>query len=85
MLACQELFALLFGAPVDEVAGVEGDTEEVGGDKSELRRADADNTDDGAIHGGHDPALPEFPANENGGEHGENAGKIIESNHVEHG
>ena len=75
---------MLLGTPVDEVAGVEGDAEEVGGDKSELRRADADDTDDGAIDGSHDPSLPEFPANENGGEHGENAGKIIESNHVEH-
>ena len=80
----QKLLALLFGAPVDEVAGVEGDAKKIGGDKTELGGAHADDTDDGAIDGGHDPALPEFPANENGGEHGENAGKIIESNHVEH-
>ena len=70
---------------MDEVAGVEGDAEKVGGNETELRGAEADDADDGAIEGSNDPALPEFPANENGGEHGENAGKIIESNHVEHG
>jgi hypothetical protein len=83
--ACYGLLVLLLGAPVDEVAGVEGDAEEVGGDKTELGGAEANDTDDGAIDGSNDPALPEFPANENGGEHGENAGKIIESNHVNHG
>jgi hypothetical protein len=75
---------LLFGAPVDEVAGIEGDAEKIGGDKTELGGPDTDDTDDGAIDGSHDPALPEFPANEYRGEHSENAGKIIESNHVEH-
>ena len=80
----QKLLALLFWAPVDEVASVEGNAEEIGGDKTELGGPNTNHTDDGAIDGGHDPALPEFPANENGGEHGENAGKIIESNHVEH-
>ena len=75
----------LFGAPVDEVAGVKGDAEKVGGNETELCSTDANDANDGAIKGSNDPALPEFPANENGGEHGENAGKIIESNHVEHG
>ena len=74
---------MLLGAPVDEVAGVEGDAEEVGGDEAELGGAEADDTDDGAIDGGHDPALPELLANEHGGEHGQNAGHIVESNHVE--
>ncbi len=74
---------MLFGEPVDEVAGVEGDTKDIGGDKSELGGADADDTDDGAIDGGHDPALPEFLANQQGGENGQNAGQIIKPNHVE--
>ena len=65
---------MLFGAPVDEVAGVEGDAEEIGGDESELGGADADDADDGAIDSGDDPALPEFLADEHGGEHGQDTG-----------
>jgi len=68
---------LLFGAPVDEVAGVEGDAKKIGGNKSELGGADADDTDDGAIDGGNDPALPELLANEHSGENGQNARQII--------
>ena len=49
---------LLFGAPVDEVAGVESDAEKVGGNESELRGLDADDANDGAVDGGNDPALP---------------------------
>ncbi len=78
-----KLLVLLFGEPVDEVAGVEGDAKEIGGNKSELGGADADDTDDGAIDGGYDPALPEFLANQQGGENGQNAGQIIKPNHVE--
>ncbi len=74
---------MVLGTPVDEVAGVEGDAEEVGGDESELGGADADDTDDGPIHGGYDPALPELLANEHGGENRQNAGQIIESNDVQ--
>ena len=65
---------LLFGAPVDEVAGVEGNAEKIGGDETELRGADANDADDGAINSGDDPALPEFLTNEHGGEHRQNAG-----------
>jgi hypothetical protein len=68
---------------VDEVAGVEGDTKEIGGDKTELSGADADDTDDGAIEGGDDPALPELFANEDGGGDSQDAGKIIEPDDVE--
>jgi len=74
---------VLFGEPVDQVAGVEGDAKDIGGDKSELGGANADDTDDGAIDGGHDPALPEFLANQQGSENGQNARQIIKPNHVE--
>jgi hypothetical protein len=74
---------VLFGAPVDEVAGVEGDANEISGDETELGGAEADDADHGAVDGGDDPALPEFLANEHGGEHGQDAGHIVESNHVE--
>jgi hypothetical protein len=69
------LFGVLFGAPVDEVAGVEGDAEKIGGDETELGGAHADDTDDSAIEGGNDPALPELFANEDGGENGQDAGQ----------
>jgi len=77
------LFGLLFGAPVDKVAGVQGDAEEVGGDETELGGAETDDTNDGAVDCGYDPAVPEFLANEHGGENGEDAGQIIKPNHVE--
>jgi len=68
---------------MDEVAGVEGDAEEIGGDEAELSGADADDADDGAVDASDDPSLPELLANEHGGKHGQNAGHIVESNHVE--
>src|SRR5207245_10796719 len=77
------LVVLLFGAPVDEVAGVEGDAKKIGGDESELGGAEADDAYDGAVNGGHDPALPEFLANKDGSGHGQDAGQIIETNQVE--
>ena len=74
--------ALFFGAPVDEIAGIEGDAKKIGGDETELGGADTDNADDGAIDSGDDPALPEFFANEHGGENGQNAGQIIKADDV---
>ena len=78
------LFGLLFGAPVDEVAGVEGDAEKVGGNETELCSADANDANDGAIEGGNDPALPEFLANQDGGENGQHDGEIIAPDDVEY-
>jgi len=69
---------------VDEVAGVEGDAEEIGGNKTELCSADANDANDGAIEGSNDPALPEFLANEDGGEHDQHAGEIIAPDDVEY-
>lgn len=57
---------LLFGAPVDEVAGVEGDAENIGGNEAELGGADADDAHDGAVDSGDNPALPEFLADQHG-------------------
>jgi hypothetical protein len=74
---------LPFGPPVDEVAEVESDTKEIGGDESELRGLDADDTNDSAIDGGNDPTLPELFANEHSRQDRQNAGDVIESNHVE--
>ena len=46
--------------------------------------ADSDDTDNGAIDGGDDPALPELLADEHGGENGQNARQIIKPDDVEH-
>jgi len=69
---------------VDQVAGVESNAKEIGGDESELRGLDADDTNDRAVNGSNYPALPEFFANEHSRQDGQNAGDIVESNHVEH-
>jgi predicted transcriptional regulator len=71
-------------AQVEQVAGVKGDAEEVGGDKTELGGTDADDADDGTIEGGNNPALPELLANEDGGENGQHAGEIIEPDDVKY-
>ena len=70
-------------APGEQVAGVESDAEKISGDETELRGADADDADDGAIGGGHDPALPQFFANEYGGEDGQNTRQIIKPDGVQ--
>jgi len=77
-----KLLVVLFGAPVDEVAGVKGNAEKVGGNETELGGADANDANDGAIEGRNYPALPEFLANEDGGENGQNARQIIQSNQM---
>jgi len=73
---------LLLGTPVDEIGRVKRDTKEIGGHEPELGRADADHTDDGAIEGGDNPALPKFFANEDGGQDRQNTREIIKSNHL---
>ncbi len=78
------LFGLLLGAPVEQVAGVEGHAEKIGGNKVELCSRDADDADDGAIEGSNDPALPEFLANQDGGENGQHDGEIIAPDDVEY-
>ena len=69
-------------APRDQVAGVESDAEQIRRDEAELRGAHANDTDDRTIHGGNDPALPEFPAEQDGGEDGENAGDVVQTQQV---
>jgi hypothetical protein len=80
----RELLVLLLGTPVYEIARVKGDAKKIGGHETELGSAHADDTDNGAIKRGYNPALPEFFAKENGAQDGQNAGEIIESNHVKH-
>jgi hypothetical protein len=69
---------------VDEVGGVQSDAKEIGGHETELRGADTDDTNHGTVESGHNPALPELLAEEDGAQDGQNAGEIIESNHVKH-
>src|SRR5260370_33360167 len=56
---CWELFALLLGAPVDEVAGVEGDAKKIGGGKFGFGGGEPHDTGESAhVRGGH-PQLPQ--------------------------
>jgi hypothetical protein len=70
-------------APVEQVAGIERDAEEIGRHEAELRGAHADDADDGAVDGSDDPALPEFAAQEDRAEDGQNARDVIQTNAVE--
>ena len=45
---------------MEEIAGVESDAQEIGGDEAKLGSAHTDDADDGAVYRGDDPALPEF-------------------------
>src|SRR5260370_40899412 len=58
---CWELFALLLGAPVDEVAGVEGDAKKIGGGEADVGGWAADGTEKRAICGGGRPTLAQPP------------------------
>ena len=75
---------MLPGTPVYEIGCVKGDANEVRRNETELGSTDADYADDGAIECGNYPALPELLAEEDGAQYGQNAGEIIESNHMEH-
>lgn len=68
--------------PGDKVARVESDAEEIRGNEAELRGAYADDADDSAVNGSHDPTLPQFPAEEEGSENGEHARDIVQTQQV---
>jgi hypothetical protein len=69
---------------MDEIASVEGDAQEIGWYEAELGSADTDHADNGAIQRSNNPTLPELFAEEDGSQNSQNAGEIIESNHVKH-
>lgn len=77
--------ACLFGvrpgsqAPSEEVARIKSNADEIGGDKSKLRSANADDANDSAIDGGDDPALPQSFAEQDRTEDGQDAGDVIQS------
>ena len=70
-------------APAKEEVGVEGDAEEIGGNESELSGTQTDDADDGAIHGGDDPALPKLLAEQNSAKDREHAREIVEPDRVQ--
>jgi hypothetical protein len=75
---------VFFEAPRADVAGVQRDTEEIGGNKTELRSAQTDDANNHAVDRGDDPALPQFLSDEDRGEDGQNTRQIIQSKEVEH-
>jgi hypothetical protein len=73
-----------FQTPLKEVAGVKGNAEEIRGNETKLGGAHANDADDSAIESGDDPAMPQLPANEDGGQNGQDAGNVIQSDVMEH-
>lgn len=69
-------------APGEEVAGVEGDADEIRGDETELRGAHADDADQGAVDGGNDPTLPESFPKQNRAENREHARDVVKPDNV---
>jgi hypothetical protein len=53
-------------APGAQIHCVQPNTKNVGGNKAELRSAESNHTDDGAIQGGQNPALPAALSQQNG-------------------
>ena len=70
--------------PGVEVARVQRYAEQICGDKSELCRADANHTHDGAINGGNHPALPQSFPEQDRTEDGQDARDVIQSKELEH-
>jgi hypothetical protein len=65
-------------APGAKVYSVKRDAKQVGGNKAELRSAQADQAKDHAIHARQDPSLPAATAYKNGGTDGKNARQVIQ-------
>ena len=61
--------AVVYGelAPAQEVVNVEGNAEEICGNKTKLRRSDADDADQHAIRTGNHPPLPQSPPHQHRG------------------
>lgn len=60
-------------APVTHVIAIHSQTEQVGGNESELRGPNSDDADDGAVSAGDDPTLPFVFADQVRREQGERA------------
>src|ERR1700754_107237 len=65
--------------PFCDVVSVDSETEEIGRHKTNLRRAQCDDTDDGAIGGCHDPALPHATAHQDGRKNCQQTRKVVET------
>jgi len=74
---------ILFEAPVDQIARVESDAQEICGHEAELRGANAYHADDGAVYCANDPALPEFLPEQDCSENGKYAGHVVQSDGVD--
>ena len=69
-------------APMTHVVAVHTQTEQVGGNESELRGSDSDDADDGAVSAGDDPPLPFVFADQIRREQGERARDVIEAKQI---
>jgi hypothetical protein len=69
-------------APAPEVIRIQGNTKEVGRNKTELCRAQTDEANNYAVGASDYPALPQFSSHQQSGNHRQDAGDVIEPQHV---
>jgi len=67
---------------VEQIARIESNADEIGGDKAELSRANPNHADDGAVDRGDHPTLPQFLAEQDRAQNGQNARDIVQTNDV---
>jgi hypothetical protein len=70
------LRALRF-TPGTKIHGIQGNAEDVRGDKTKLSRAESDHAHHGAIHRSENPTLPATLSQQKSRNHRKNAGQIV--------
>lgn len=69
-------------SPPHDVVGVDGETEDVCRNESELGSPEPNKANDEAICARHDPALPHPAANQNGRSDGQQTRDIVQTKHA---
>ena len=78
----QRRLPLALRPPLHEIVAVNPEAEEIRRDKSSLHRAEANDADEQAVGARDDPALPNAPADEHGGEDRQHARNVVKSKHL---
>lgn len=69
-------------APVAQIPGIQGNAEDICRNEAELSGTYADDAEQDAVDGGHNPAKPQLAANHDGRNHGKHAGDVVEAEHA---
>lgn len=68
-------------SPSENVPGIEGNAEHVGGNEASLRCVEGNVADENAVDAREEPSLPAFLAQQDGGGYGEHTGDIVQTKH----